>query len=236
MSLEEHLVESSSGEYARKVWLLRGETLEPTKLCVFLDAEYYLHHMETPAALRDLQTRGAIPPVTCLFVSHGNGEARHHDYTCNDRYARFIAEELLNWAKDKAIGISERGNVVCGLSLSGLSSAYLSLAYPALFPSALCQSGSFWWNEEWLCKSISSFSPLRRKIWISVGNKETEEDVSHPPTGMLQAVSQITATENIVKELRANGTLVNYHPFSGGHETACWKKELPSALPWLIGK
>lgn len=236
MKLEEHIVKSSSGEYSRKVWLLNGAKGATQKLCLFLDAEYYLNKMDAVPMLIDLQASGAIPLATCLFVSHVNGEARHADYTCNPSYARFIAEDIVHWAKERNEGISEYDNLICGLSLSGLESAYLTLTCPELFPYALCQSGSFWWNKEWLLGQAKSLSNKRSRLWISVGDQERESGVSHQPTGMRQEVSQVDATENIVEELKLLGYGVSYHLFSGGHDTVPWKEELPSALKWLIGK
>ena len=45
--------------------------------------------------LTELQESGAIPPISCLFVSHMGREARHQDLTCNARYSRFIAEDVV---------------------------------------------------------------------------------------------------------------------------------------------
>ncbi len=234
MNTEEHLVESASGEYIRKIWLLRGAQAQPQPLCVFLDAEYYLDRMDTLSILSDLQTHSPFSAVTCVFVSHGGETARHSDYICNDRYAQYIAEDVIGWVRQHCDGISEKDHLICGLSLSGLASAYLALTYPQQFPRALCQSGSFWWNSEWLAQHAVSKFAARGKFWISVGDQEVATGISHPPSGIRQEVSQIVATEAIVRELKALGASVHYHLFAGGHQTAAWQAELPTAPGWLL--
>ena len=236
MNLEEHVVESTSGEYARKVWLMKGAMAKTQRLCIFLDAEYYLGRMDAPALLSDLQAREVLPALTCLLVSHRDSAARHTDYTCSENFSRFIAQDLIAWVRKTSAGISEHGNLICGLSLSGLASAYLALTYPQLFPYALCQSGSFWWNDEWLARTAKTYSSAPGKFWISVGDREVDAGVTHAPSGMVQGVSQIAAAERIVEELKGMGASVNYHLFSGGHEFAPWKQELPAALRWLLGQ
>jgi enterochelin esterase-like enzyme len=234
MTLEEHLVESASGEYSRKLWLLPGAQTQPQTLCVFLDAEYYLDRMETLSLLSDLQTHDLFSTVTWVFVSHGGQPARHSDYICNNRYTRYIAEDVVGWVCQQCNGIAARDHLICGLSLSGLASAYLALMYPQQFSRALCQSGSFWWNREWLARNAVSEFAAQGKFWISVGDEEVATGIAHPPSGMLQEVSQLVAVESIVRELKAMGATVHYHLFAGDHQIAPWQAELPSALGWLL--
>ncbi len=168
MQLQEDKVESSSGEYARKVWLAPGvnddDMTGPRKLCLFLDAEYYLDKMALLPTLFALQADGIVPRLACLFVSNVDSAARHADYTCNPRFTEFIAKDVVNWAREQCSEITPNGHIICGLSLSGLASAYLSLTHPELFPYALCQSGSFWWNNEWLRGQTSAFPASAGKL------------------------------------------------------------------------
>lgn len=235
MELQEYLVTSASGEYRRTVWLLPGVSGGPQKLCVFLDAEYYLNRMDTVSILLDLQTREVIPSVTCVFVSNDSNEARHHDYTCNPPYSRFVALDLMHWVWGLNPELSRHDNCVCGLSLSGLASAYLALAYPEIFSAAVCQSGSFWWNSEWLSAYVQSLPSAKGRFWISVGDQEKETAVTHSPT-LFQEVSQITGAENFARVLRMQSGSVHYNVYSGGHAIAPWNVELPDALHWLLGE
>lgn len=236
MRLEEHVIQSSSGKYSRNAWLLNNDTEEDTILCVFLDAEYYLNHLQASQVIEDLRQQNILPPLTCIFVSNLDAEARHYDYACNDRYSNFIAYDVLQWTKQKVGSIRLYDNLICGLSLSGLASAYLALTYPRVFSQALCQSGSFWWNQEWLVSNIALETDARSRFWISVGDQEVETDVSHSPTGLYQEASQLAANKRMADALNEAGVSIHYHLYAGGHEIKPWQEELPAALKWLIGR
>ncbi|QDT98234.1 alpha/beta hydrolase [Gimesia aquarii] len=234
MNLEEHTLTSSCSEYTRRVWYLPAEQ-SPEKICLFLDGEYYVNQMDVPDKLTVLQREGLIPPVACLFVSYVDGETRHYDFTCNDRYARFITEDLIEWIQSRNAGISRQDCLIGGLSLSGLQAAYIALTTPEVFLFTLCQSGSLWWNNEWLKNDLQSRSTTSGKFWISVGDQETDSGIIHPPTGLVQDVDQISAVKRFADTLKAQGDVVHYHLFAGGHDPKCWEAEFSDAMQWLLG-
>ncbi|HYF35901.1 MAG TPA: alpha/beta hydrolase-fold protein [Prosthecobacter sp.] len=234
MQLEEHTVESSSGEYIRKVWILEPPRERPHKFGIFLDAEIYLHRMDAQEILTHLQAEGTIPPITAVFVSHVDGAARHHDLTCNPKYAKFIAEDLLGWLRDRNQSIPSQGHLIAGPSLGGLASAHLALAYPQTFPHCLSHSGSFWWQEEWLTAHIDQFPASHGNFWISVGDQETQTGIAHPPTGLYQEVAQLPACERFAEALRERGHRTRFSLHEGSHSFEPWEEELPEALAWLL--
>jgi enterochelin esterase-like enzyme len=236
MNLEEHIVESSSGEYSRKVWLLNHGKRTPEKMGIFLDGEYYVGKMDAPSVILRLQRSGLTPSVACVFVSHLNAQARHYDLTCNASYAKFIALDIVPWMRARNSAASGYKHFIAGTSLGGLASVYLTLTYPEVFSSCLSHSGSFWWNTEWLAKNLTQMPSSKSKFWLSVGDREIESGVSHPPTGLRQDISQVSACERMAKELNQQGHSVHYNLYKGGHEPTSWKKELPKALCWLLGK
>jgi enterochelin esterase family protein len=199
---------------------------------VFLDAEHYLRDLSCLEVIEPLLASGAIPPLTCVFVTHASGAARHEDYTCNHRYARFIAEDVLEWARQKNSRVDDSANVICGLSLSGLESALIAFQYPSVFGYALCQSGSFWWFAD---HEVALPSTTAR-FWLSVGSDETAANVSHPPTGLFQRVSQVDGVERAARRFQGLGATVKYNLHSGGHAAAPWREELAPALTWLLGE
>jgi enterochelin esterase-like enzyme len=231
MTAERHVITSTCGRYTRDVWLMRSRIDRAHRLSVFLDAELYLGDMNSVPVIQELLERGAVPPTTCVFVSHMSGAARHDDYTCNDRYGRFIAEDVVRWAKERNSQISRDDNLICGVSLSGLAAMYAALRHPQVFSYALCQSASFWWLEN----NEATLPATRGKFWLSVGDRETATNVSHPPTGLLQRVSQIEGVRSAAGRLEALGATVRYTMFSGGHAPGPWRDELAPALTWLIG-
>lgn len=230
VKVEEFIVEGR--DYSRTVWLLAGPKGDTHRLCLFLDGDHYLKSVGARAILEDAVAGGLLPNMSFLFVAHESAAARHADFTCNDLYTRFVAEDLPRWARAKVSSIGREGNIVCGISLSGLASAYTALKYPQVFSASLCQSGSFWWNDLRFGDLVRQHSPIASRYWLSVGDEETEKDVSHPPTDMYQGVTQIEGVRSAVDQLKAGGATVRNHLYSGGHEFGPWADELCDALQW----
>ena len=93
----------------------------------------------------------------------------------------------------------------------------------------MSQSGSFWWLDG----KEDRLSPTAAKFWLSVGDQETAEDVSHSP-GLFQKISQIAGVERAAANIRQLGGTVHHHNFSGGHAAAALRQELAPALRWLL--
>ncbi|MBC2600637.1 alpha/beta hydrolase [Puniceicoccus vermicola] len=232
MKIEEHDLLSSSGEFSRKAWYLPCAK-SPEQFCIFLDGEYYVNRMDAAAKLIGLQESESIPPVACLFISHFDGEARHYDYTCNKRYANFVASDVIAWLHERNPEVTLTGHLIGGTSLSGLQAAFTAMTHSKTFALSLIQSGSFWWNKEWLKENLPNLCATEGRFWISVGDKETESEATHPPTGMRQELDQISATERFIGRLKHYNSEVCYHLYSGGHEIRPWEQEFSSAIQWL---
>jgi enterochelin esterase family protein len=222
-------------DYRRTVWFHAGPPRIDHALCVFLDGEYYLERVGALAILERAIAGGRLRPMSFVFIPSNDPEARHEDFVCNENYARFVAEEVLAWARNQLPSIRAEGNLVCGLSLSGLASAHAALKYPSVFPSALSQSGSFWWSDCRFARLASALPDLESRHWLSVGDEEVAEDVFHPPTRMHQRVSQIAGVQSAVDALAAKGAHVRHHVYRGGHAFEPWRDELVDALEWLVG-
>lgn len=194
-------------------------------LGIVLDAEIYLDRMDAG----DLFV-SAAPEWDWVFVSHIDGAARHHDFTCSDAYARFLAEEIVTHFSRSGPG----GHLVAGLSLSGLAAAHAALRYPEVFAYALCQSGSFWWEREALASQIPASPSQAPRFWLSVGDREDGAGDVHPPNGLRQETGQRMAVEGMAAALDRTGYSVRCEIFEGGHELAPWRAELPTALDWLL--
>jgi hypothetical protein len=62
MTTEQHVITSSKyGEYTRDIWLLPGPTDGAHRLCVFLEAEYYIRDMNCVPVIEELLESGTIP-------------------------------------------------------------------------------------------------------------------------------------------------------------------------------
>lgn len=234
MNVSEHIVQNADETFCRKVWLLEPAGGYPQGIAIFLDGEFYVHRMDAPATLHELQSQGELPPLVCVFVSHVDGAARHLELTCNLDFAGFIAKDVIAWLRQRYSELSKDGHLICGPSLGGLASAFTALNYPEVFSRCLSQSGSFWWNDEWLTSKLGELPPSQLKIWFSVGDHETSAGVSHAPTGMRQEVTQIAACERFAAAMQERHHTVHHRVYEGGHDIKCWQAELPDALRWLL--
>jgi enterochelin esterase family protein len=235
MKLREHKIVSEDTVYERTVWILENpRSSDPVCFAIFLDAEIYIHRMEARTVLNDLQQSGALPPVTCAFVSHGDGAARHHDLTCNANFARFIAEDVTSWLQTETGSPMTAAHLIAGPSLGGLAAAHITLTYPNVFARCLSQSGSFWWRNEWLTRHLNELPESKSRFWIGVGDEETQSGISHPPTGLKQNVPQKDACGSFARTLTERGHDTRFSVHAGGHEAGPWRSELPEAMAWLL--
>jgi len=208
----------------RRVWVEEG--VNDGHCRIFLDAELYIERVKTAEIVREL-----VPMITCVYLSSGEAIDRHTDFACNEEFASFLAYDLAKWI-DQYTGRSNEFEL-CGLSLSGLAAAHAAITYPQVFPRILCQSPSAWWNDEWLAKHIDGKNLSKIKCWLSVGDRETDENVTHEPTGMVQKTSQVSSCRRLTQAISKAGATVKHNLYEGGHDPVCWSAELPSALRWL---
>lgn len=233
MADEELTIHSTAGAYERAAWLVAGPPAEHS-MCVLLDGEYYRDKVDALPIFEALMQHGHIPPMTLVFVSNGGAAARHADYIGDPQFTRFIAEDVVSQVRARVPSVSAEGHVVCGLSLSGLAAAHVALRYPARFPAALCQSGSFWFEPDAFAHLVRQRRPVNTRFWLSVGDEETATDVRHPPSGLFQGMSQIAGVERARSVLEETGGDVHYHHYRGGHAFEPWRAELGDAVPWLL--
>lgn len=215
----------------RIAWVDRPDI--PTKDClVWLDGELYADRVQAPDAIAEVRSTGSLHPFTNIYLPNVNGSGRHPNYTCNDAFAEFLAEEVPPWI-EKEIGNFER-LFLCGLSLSGLQAIHTALRHRGVFAGVLAQSPSAWWEDERLLSTLEPADGDPTRFWLSVGTRETREDLTHPPTPLHQKSSQLDSVRRLAGGLKKAGYLLHLHEFDGGHDPAAWKEELPAALSWLL--
>jgi enterochelin esterase-like enzyme len=217
---------SASGQ----AWIHHAEA---ARAClIFLDGELYTDRVQAPEAIAAAQQAGTLPPLTCVYLPNRSAEDRHELYTCNDRFASWVALELPRWI-EREVGRFER-LFLGGLSLSALQSIFTGLQHPNIFSGVLAQSPSAWWQDERLASSLNAFPCSRGRFWLSVGAHELQENAAHPPTPLIQKISQLASVRRLAKRLTEAGHDLHLHEYDGGHDPACWGSELPQALAWLL--
>jgi len=220
--VEDNLTSQQLGG-GRRLWL---EPAPAANVCVFLDGEIYRDRVGAPAVVDRLRQQGLWLDTRCVFVSHLDGAARHTDFICAEAYNRFLLDELLP-------RLPAAQTYLVGLSLSGLAAAYVACCRPTRFAGVVCQSPSAWWHDQWLVRWAASQDLAGLRLWLSVGSRETGEDLRHPPSEMHQQSSQLAAVTRLAEVLPHRGAELRFHCFDGGHDPVCWAAELPTALTWL---
>jgi enterochelin esterase family protein len=232
-SIFEHTVSDAAGSIERKVWAFPPTDEQARTAILFLDAEIYLLAVGAPEVVNGLQRTGKLPAVVSVLISHNDAASRQSDFICQTDYAAFIAQDVTGWIRARYPGI--RDIILVGLSLSGLAAAFAFTQFQSSFSAAICQSPSFWWEDGRFCKELPPASPAGKKLWVCVGDNETDANVSHAPSGLFQKLTQIQGCEQACTALRERGFDVTYRMYAGGHDPACWRADLELALPWAIG-
>jgi enterochelin esterase-like enzyme len=218
----------------RKAWVQPALAGHVVDCLIFLDAEFYIERVEAPTIVANLQRGGDLPAVTSIYLSHVDILTRANDCICNHAFASFVATDLCRWIEQR-VGRFERF-FLCGLSLSGLAATFAALQHPTTFCGVLSQSPSAWWDDERLTNSLTPDKRSGSRVWISVGDQESQENVMHSAVGLLQKASQRDSVRRLAEKLDGLCREVHHTEFSGGHDMACWADELPRALPWLMRK
>ena len=229
----EQLLCSRSGKFERKIWHVPALTNSPTTAVVFLDGELYRERVRAGEVVDQLQRDGTLPPVASVFVSYGDAAARHADLTCNLDFAAFVAGDVYDVMREQLPSLHRI--VLAGLSLSGLQAAFIATRYPERFAAVICQSPSFWWDDARFARELVPAIPSAPPLWVSVGDRETDTNVAHQPSGLFQKLSQIEGCAVVCTVLREQGYHVSSRTFAGGHDPNCWREDLFHALRWACG-
>lgn len=228
--ITERQIDSDLLAAPRKAWIHHAE--EAKTCLLFLDGELYTDRVKAPEVIAAAQASGSLPPVTCVYLPNLSAADRHEVYTCNERFASFVALEMPRWIEREAGRFEQL--FLCGLSLSALQSVFTALQHPGIFAGVLAQSASAWWQDERLASSLGTLPTSRGRFWLSVGTQELQADASHPPTPLIQKTSQLVSVRRLAQCMTDAGHDLHLHEYDGGHNPVCWGAELPRALEWLL--
>jgi enterochelin esterase family protein len=171
-----------------------------------------------------------------ILAGRLEAEERDTDLACNRVFSRFLAEELLPWARQRYRATADPARtVIAGSSFGGLAAACAAIEHPDRFGNVLAQSGSFHLKPEgavrpeWVARRLAAGPKLPLRFSLDVGLLET-----WPPAG--GGPSLLEANRHLRDALRAKGYDVIYAEYAGGHGHANWQATLPEELVSLLGK
>ena len=231
-SLKEFRISSDKLETVYPVWATSKSFSESQQVCLFLDAEIYLHRMQLEDWITEWNESSPEKPLTGVFLSHIDQSHRHRDFVCNEDYTEFLVEVAIPYLREWDI-ISDKPPILVGLSLSGLAAIYAAWKHPDAFSGVLSQSPSAWWEDEWFITEFQAAPQLLTPVWLSVGLREIDEYVEHTPT-LIQQISQLESCRRLADVLLNSGCNVKLHEFDGGHDPDCWRAELSDAFRSIL--
>lgn len=234
MNLIEHRLSSDVLGNERSLWVFEPtDPQTPADLLIFLDGEYYREGVDAPGVIAGLQAEGAIRNALVVFVSMESVASRWIECPCHEPFAAFVIDECLPWITGRYPLLTDK-RVIVGLSFTGLAAAFVGLSGPGRFSAVISQSGSFWWNENWLDANVppACFEEPTR-FYLSVGSREVKPWVEHKE-GVVQSCSQIEGVERFHRALTQQGYVSRYTLFDGGHDFREWRRDLVPALCWAL--
>ena len=216
----------------------------------FADLNMKLH-------IKALLDSNKIIPFMCVGI-HANearlqeyGTASQADYKNRGAKAKqhndFIVRELLPYI-NKKYSTQNKGNVMAGLSLGGLSAMDIGWNNPNIFSEIGIFSGSFWWRQkseeagytdenDRIIHNIVREGTFKKgmKFWFEAGTNDEKSDRNN--NGIIDAIDD---TLDLIKELEKKGYKkpqdIVYEQVEGGeHNQKTWSKILPDFLIWAFG-
>lgn len=209
----------------RQIWVYTPAQISRTQsypVLLVLDGEVWLKRHHLHLALTQLMDAGLIAPAYIVFIDSGGTEQRWQELG-QSNFGRYLSGPLLNWLKTHyAISPKPADRVVIGQSLGALTVLRTLVAYPQLIGAGISQSASLW--QDVLFNELNALDatamPLAgTRAWIEVGSQE-----------WILAPLQPKA----VCQLRQAGMQVKDMVYNGGHDYACWRINLASALMHLL--
>lgn len=209
----------------RQIWVYTPALIDRAQswpVLLVLDGEVWLKRHHLHLALAQLMDAGLIAPAYIVFIDSGGTEQRWQELG-ESNFGRYLSGPLLNWLKTHyAISPKPADRVVIGQSLGALTVLRTLVAYPQLIGAGISQSASLW--QDLLFSELNALdatqTPLAgTRAWIEVGSQE-----------WILAPLQPKA----VCQLRKAGMQVKDMVYNGGHDYACWRINLASALMHLL--
>lgn len=232
-NLEEYKFESKSLEDKRRVRIYTPygykKEEKPYGFMVLTDGDDYISILSAIETLNNLIASKKVPPLVAIFID--STETRGKELKCNDIFCKVIVKEIIPWVRQSYnISACPEEAIACGLSLGGLTAAYLGLNYSEVFGNVLSQSGYFWYNSEdyapnedcWMSKKFKEVDKLPVKFYLDMGVLETKYKI-------------IDTNINLSDTLISKGYDVDLQWFSGGHDYLSWGETLAYGLISLIG-
>lgn len=202
------------------IFLPRSYANGSTRLPVLYvqDGSEYIRRAQAAVIADRMIEEKKVAPFIIVFVDPAD---RMKEYWADDRFADFMAEELVPYVDANYRTRRDRdGRALLGASLGGVISIWTALRHPDLFARVGAQSPALQIDDERVLTALSKLDPSARpfRFYVDVGTME-------PTSGARRA--QVM--------LRAKGFPVTYRESQSGHNYTTWRDRLPDAYAALWG-
>lgn len=200
---------------------------QPLPVIYINNGSEYLNLIDTPAILDSLIARRQIPPLLAVFITPINAD---QDYSLNDAYAGFLAEELAPYIIETfgASGDPQMTGVV-GNALAGLAAVHAAMTYPDVIGLAIAQSGRFILANNAFMQAINRglggrSSSVNPQLYLVVGAYETA----------VEGENIVASNRRIAQALERGGFNYVLDERPEGHSWGLWRGTLGQALSTLF--
>jgi enterochelin esterase-like enzyme len=238
--VENFTIDDKQYNRKRKIWVYTppaydAKASEPYRLIISFDGEDYVKDIPAPVILDNLLAAGKIYPTVQVFVD--NSEDRLSDLANHQKFADFVAKDLLPWVQTNYRVSREAEKIVlAGYSAGGLGAAFVAYKYPNLFGNIFAQSGAFWrGNEgvstpsEWLTEQYKNSPKLKQRFYLEVGGAENIKNAV--------GLTMLDTSQHLRDVLKAKGYDVFYTEVPNAvHNPEHWRAQFGDGIIYLIGK
>jgi glucoamylase len=180
------------------------------------DGSEYATRARAAAVADQLIAGGKIAPFIIVFV---NPVDRFKEYWANDRFAAFMATELVPFVDARyRTRAAREGRALMGASLGGVISVWTAIKHPDVFARVAGQSTAFQIDDERVVTTLAALEPMRRdrplKFYFDVG--------------MLEPIWKVNRRVRVL--LAGKGYPVAYREAAAGHNWTSWRDQLAEAF------
>lgn len=219
---------------------------QPYGLLVLTDGGLFVNTARVATTLDNLIAAGLIPPLVAVMVDNPD---RFRELSCNSKYADFLAQEIVPWARANYHATDRpEQTIIGGTSQGGLQAAFVGLKHAEVFGNVLSQSGAFPWKPagekepEWLTRQFAASPRLPLRFSFEAGLMEGTwwwrdivlQQPNAPPANLIDP-TLLAANRNLRDTLKSKGYSVHYTEFNGNHGLLNWRGTLASHLIALVG-
>ncbi|PYS89244.1 MAG: hypothetical protein DMF64_18190, partial [Acidobacteria bacterium] len=179
------------------------------------DGSDYVKRARAAVIADQLITEGRLSPFIIVFI---DPVERMREYWLNDRFAEFMATELVPFIDARFRTRAERNaRALLGASLGGVISYWTALKYPDLFARIGGQSSAFWIDNEREVAALAALPQFNQQRPMRF----------YLDTGLLEPTWGVSRRVRVM--LAGKGYPITYHEQAAGHNWTSWRDQIADA-------